>query len=217
MNGLIHRNLKIDYAAIYQQIGLIHHQQKKNVPEKISKKRNHTDDLVDANEQHSELRKSERERPSIVLTEWIQSQTKPVVFVLEGFELFAEQRNQALLYHLMDLLHVCRVTLVGVTNRLDTMELLEKRVKSRFSHRQIVLEAPSITFDKFMEAAKKEIVEWHRSRGLTGDKTIGDHVDTFLNDPVVKGFASDAFEMNGELDYFLSICVSHLSLRCLFE
>lgn len=63
---------------------------------------------------------------------------KAALFVLEEFDLFAPQRgNQLLLYTLLDAMQStqCRCSLLGLSVRADATELLEKRVRSRFSHR----------------------------------------------------------------------------------
>ncbi|XP_041354935.1 origin recognition complex subunit 4-like [Gigantopelta aegis] len=67
--------------------------------------------------------------------------TKPILFILDEFDLFAHHRNQTLLYNLFDVSQSAQtpVCVIGLTCRLDVIELLEKRVKSRFSHRQIHL------------------------------------------------------------------------------
>uniref|UniRef100_A0A0A9VUK8 Origin recognition complex subunit 4 n=1 Tax=Lygus hesperus TaxID=30085 RepID=A0A0A9VUK8_LYGHE len=67
--------------------------------------------------------------------------SKPIIFVLDEFQLFCEHRNQTLLYNLFDVAQSAQapICVVGVTCRVDITELLEKRVKSRFSHRQINL------------------------------------------------------------------------------
>ncbi|PVD35854.1 hypothetical protein C0Q70_02823 [Pomacea canaliculata] len=67
--------------------------------------------------------------------------SKPVIFILEEFDLFAQHRGQALLYNLFDVSQSAQtpICVVGITCRLDVTELLEKRVRSRFSHRQLHL------------------------------------------------------------------------------
>ncbi|XP_064644257.1 origin recognition complex subunit 4-like isoform X2 [Lineus longissimus] len=67
--------------------------------------------------------------------------TKSVLFILDEFDLFSSHKNQTLLYNLFDTSQSAQtpVCIVGLTCRLDVVELLEKRVKSRFSHRQIYL------------------------------------------------------------------------------
>ncbi|KAK4294799.1 hypothetical protein Pmani_032602 [Petrolisthes manimaculis] len=70
--------------------------------------------------------------------------SKPVLFILEEFDLFCHHRNQTLLYNLFDVAQSAQapICVLGLTCRLDVIELLEKRVKSRFSHRHIHLFPP---------------------------------------------------------------------------
>ncbi|XP_075037025.1 origin recognition complex subunit 4 [Mixophyes fleayi] len=76
----------------------------------------------------------------------------PVLFILDEFDLFAHHKNQTLLYNLFDIAQSAQtpVAVIGLTCRLDVMELLEKRVKSRFSHRQIHL-LNSFRFSEYLE------------------------------------------------------------------
>lgn len=69
---------------------------------------------------------------------------KPAIFLLDEFDLFCHHRNQTLLYNLFDAAQSAQapICVLGLTCRLDVVELLEKRVKSRFSHRQIHLQMP---------------------------------------------------------------------------
>ncbi|XP_050679224.1 origin recognition complex subunit 4 isoform X1 [Leptidea sinapis] len=67
---------------------------------------------------------------------------KTMLFLLEEFHLFCHSgRAQTLLYNLFDITHnkMAPICVLGTTNRLDVTEALEKRVKSRFSHRHICL------------------------------------------------------------------------------
>ncbi|PNF42028.1 hypothetical protein B7P43_G12226, partial [Cryptotermes secundus] len=66
---------------------------------------------------------------------------KSIIFILDEFDLFCTHHNQTLLYNLFNVAQSAQavICVVGLTCRLDVMELLEKRVKSRFSHRQIFL------------------------------------------------------------------------------
>jgi origin recognition complex subunit 4 len=70
----------------------------------------------------------------------------PVIFVLDEFDKFAERSKQKLLYNLFDLMQQpsVQIAVVGITSKIDTTELLEKRIKSRFSHRQILLLHPPV-------------------------------------------------------------------------
>lgn len=67
--------------------------------------------------------------------------SKSIMFVLDEFDLFCAHHNQTLLYNLFDVAQSAQapICVIGLTYRLDVIELLEKRVKSRFSHRQIFI------------------------------------------------------------------------------
>lgn len=85
--------------------------------------------------------------PSLIST--LPSQTKPVVVILDAFDEFTLHGRQALLYCLLDTVQSCRVgsglnglAVIGVTNRVDSIDLLEKRVKSRFSGRMLRTAGP---------------------------------------------------------------------------
>lgn len=80
----------------------------------------------------------------------------PVLFILDEFDLFAHHKNQTLLYNLFDIAQSAQtpITVIGLTCRLDVMELLEKRVKSRFSHRQIHL-LNSFSFSEYRDIFKE--------------------------------------------------------------
>nr|XP_045004005.1 origin recognition complex subunit 4 isoform X2 [Jaculus jaculus] len=82
----------------------------------------------------------------------------PVIFVLDEFDLFAHHKNQTLLYNLFDISQSAQTPLavIGLTCRLDILELLEKRVKSRFSHRQIHL-MNSFGFPQFIKIFKEQL------------------------------------------------------------
>uniref|UniRef100_A0A182Q574 Origin recognition complex subunit 4 n=1 Tax=Anopheles farauti TaxID=69004 RepID=A0A182Q574_9DIPT len=82
-----------------------------------------------------------------------RSKSKSVIFLLEEFDLFCSHHNQTLLYNLFDVAQSAQapICVVGVTARLDVIELLEKRVKSRFSHRQVFLLPPEDDFEGRLE------------------------------------------------------------------
>uniref|UniRef100_A0A3Q2U1W4 Origin recognition complex subunit 4 n=1 Tax=Fundulus heteroclitus TaxID=8078 RepID=A0A3Q2U1W4_FUNHE len=87
-----------------------------------------------------------------------RSSSRPVLFVLDEFDLFAHHKNQTLLYNLFDVSQSAQapVAVVGLTCRLDVLELLEKRVKSRFSHRQIHL-LSTLTFPQYSERVRAQL------------------------------------------------------------
>ncbi|KAM4697645.1 origin recognition complex subunit 4 isoform 1-T1 [Rhinophrynus dorsalis] len=82
----------------------------------------------------------------------------PVLFILDEFDLFAHHKNQTLLYNLFDIAQSAQtpVAVIGLTCRLDVLELLEKRVKSRFSHRQIHL-LNSFSFPQYLDIFQDQL------------------------------------------------------------
>ncbi|ANZ75990.1 BA75_02595T0 [Komagataella pastoris] len=66
----------------------------------------------------------------------IKGNNIPIIVILETFEVFVNQR-QSFLYNLLDITQngSSPMSVIGITNKLNTRELLEKRVKSRFSQR----------------------------------------------------------------------------------
>jgi origin recognition complex subunit 4 len=63
---------------------------------------------------------------------------------LDEFDLFTTHSRQTLLYNLFDIAQAKKAPIVvlGLTTRIDVVESLEKRVKSRFSHRYVHLSLP---------------------------------------------------------------------------
>lgn len=70
-----------------------------------------------------------------------RSKAKSSIFILDDFELFTQHKNQTLLYNLFDVAQSRQapIAVIGLCSRLDAVELLEKRVKSRFAHRFLYL------------------------------------------------------------------------------
>ena len=81
--------------------------------------------------------------------------SKPVVFVLEEFHLFCSHHNQTLLYNLFDVAQskATPMVVIGISPELDVLESLEKRVRSRFNHRQIDMFPPT-NFKDYLKVAQ---------------------------------------------------------------
>ena len=83
--------------------------------------------------------------PSEISEEVEANQTaKSVIFILDEFDLFASHPRQTLLYNLFDIAQARKapIAVLGITTKIDVAERLEKRVKSRFSHRYVHLPLP---------------------------------------------------------------------------
>ncbi|KAL8688025.1 MAG: hypothetical protein Q9218_005958 [Villophora microphyllina] len=82
---------------------------------------------------------------------------RSVVFVIDEFDLFASHPRQTLLYNLFDVAQSrnAPIAVLGLTTRIDIIESLEKRVKSRFGQRYVYLTHPRTpkTFQEICKAA----------------------------------------------------------------
>ena len=85
--------------------------------------------------------------------------TKSVVFVLDEFDLFATHPRQTLLYNLFDIAQARKapIAVIGCSARVDVSDTLEKRVKSRFSHRWIHI-SQAKNFQAFEEIARAALL-----------------------------------------------------------
>jgi origin recognition complex subunit 4 len=75
----------------------------------------------------------------------LHAKGRATIVVLDELDRFAERGRQTLLYNLLDLASSpeARLAVVGISARLDAMELLEKRVQSRFSNRYVHCPLPA--------------------------------------------------------------------------
>ncbi|KAH6611901.1 origin recognition complex subunit 4 C-terminus-domain-containing protein [Boeremia exigua] len=80
---------------------------------------------------------------------------KAVIFIMDEFDLFAQHPRQTLLYNLFDIAQSRKapIAVLGLTTRIDVTNSLEKRVKSRFSHRYVHLGLAK-TFSAFQEICR---------------------------------------------------------------
>lgn len=77
-----------------------------------------------------------------------------LIIVMDDFHEFCT-KNQFLLYNFFDLIqYVKYVLVIGITYRYDSIELLEKRVKSRMNHKIIDLKPPFQSLGQYLEFAK---------------------------------------------------------------
>ncbi|KZO96078.1 hypothetical protein CALVIDRAFT_482078 [Calocera viscosa TUFC12733] len=84
---------------------------------------------------------------------------RPLVVVLSEFDVFCMRPRQALLYVLLDAVQSLRgggvgIAVIGMTARIDCVNLLEKRVKSRFSHR-IIRVTPAQSVEEYVALARE--------------------------------------------------------------
>lgn len=87
-----------------------------------------------------------------------RSEKISVVFIFDEIDTFAGPVRQTLLYNLFDMVEHARVPvcILGCTTKLNIVEYLEKRVKSRFSQR-IIYMPPIESYEEFLTAFKEEV------------------------------------------------------------
>ncbi|KAK2731208.1 origin recognition complex subunit [Colletotrichum kahawae] len=131
LNGFIHTDDKLALKEIWRQLG-----KEMDAEDDITARSNYADtmaSLLALLSHPSEMAQAE---------EGVTSQA--VIFVIDEFDMFAAHPRQTLLYNLFDIAQARKapIAVLGCTTRMDVVEMLEKRVKSRFSHRYVYLSMP---------------------------------------------------------------------------
>ncbi|KRX82729.1 Origin recognition complex subunit 4, partial [Trichinella sp. T6] len=142
-----------------------------------------------------------------------------LLIVMDYFEKFTSQANHKLLYSLLDVTQhtVMPLLLFGLSQRMDVMDFLEKRVRSRLSQIQFTPFA-SITFDQYYEAVKSFL--WIQNPENVDKKTLAKwrkSVEHFLAKDEVRKIFKKQFEINntvGDLKLLLQLILSSLDDCC---
>ena len=137
--------------------------------------------------------------PSLIAN--LPALSRPVVVILDSFNIFTEQPRQALLYCLFDTVQACRagtgqhgLAVIGLTSRVDIVNLLEKRVKSRFSHRMFRT-ASMRDVDEWIDIIQRYLCDPMETRGLSDEwLTLWRYsVEVFLDNRHVREALRDMF------------------------
>ncbi|KAH7383673.1 origin recognition complex subunit 4 C-terminus-domain-containing protein [Cadophora sp. MPI-SDFR-AT-0126] len=132
LNGFIHTDDKLALKETWRQLG---------------REMDLEDDLAGKTSNYSDTLASLLallSHPSEISSAEPEQTAKSVIFILDEFDLFTTHPRQTLLYNLFDIAQARKAPIVvlGLTTRVDVVESLEKRVKSRFSHRYVHLSLP---------------------------------------------------------------------------
>jgi len=141
LNGFVHTDDKLALREIWRQLG------KEMEIEEDGLGKNYADTLSTLLALLS--------HPSEQTGQETEQVAKAVVFVMDEFDLFASHPRQTLLYNLFDIAQSRKapIAVLGLTTKIDVAESLEKRVKSRFSHRYVHLSLAK-SFTAFQEICK---------------------------------------------------------------
>ncbi|KAL4903646.1 origin recognition complex subunit 4 C-terminus-domain-containing protein [Aspergillus multicolor] len=142
LNGFLHTDDRLALREIWRQLG-----REMNTEEDAGKVTSYADTmatLLALLSHPEELQGSTGNR---------NTTAKSIVIVLDEFDLFVTHPRQTLLYNLFDIAQARKAPLavLGVATKVDVTEMLEKRVKSRFSHRTVYVPLPR-TFEVFSDA-----------------------------------------------------------------
>ncbi|XP_046441995.1 origin recognition complex subunit 4-like [Daphnia pulex] len=131
-----------------------------------------------------------------------RKKAKSIIFIMDEFDQFCQHKNQTLLYNLFDVCQSAQapMAVIGLTCRMDAISLFEKRVRSRFSHRQIYLFVKP-DFTRYTETFVNLLQLVRAPPGLkpiyvrSWDKSIKD----LAQDPLVEGTLKKLFNLNPKL------------------
>ncbi|KAI8070482.1 origin recognition complex subunit 4 C-terminus-domain-containing protein [Gongronella butleri] len=133
--------------------------------------------------------------------------TLPIIFVLEEFDLFAQHPKQSLLYTLFDTTQSAQnpMAVIGLSCRIDTLNLLEKRVKSRFSHRQFYLYPPA-TFGDFCTIAKDTLTLPDDLCDIPFTQKFNQSIEDLFADEGMTTLLRRIFDITKDLRLFFKLC-----------
>ncbi|KAI9293421.1 origin recognition complex, subunit 4 [Neoconidiobolus thromboides FSU 785] len=134
-----------------------------------------------------------------------------LLIVLENMDLFALHPKQTLLYNLFDLVQrdtPVNLVIIGITNKIEIHDHLEKRVKSRFSHRQIYVDPPQKIQD-YLEILKNALLIENEIKDREFTKH-NEQVEELLKDKKMLSLCREFLEIHQSVTDFLNF--SHMAL-----
>ena len=103
-----------------------------------------------------------------------------ILFVFEDIDYYVETTRQIMLYKILDMMQHCQIRFVFLCTsmKLDIIDSFEKRIKSRFSHRQVLLY--ELNFELFMTNLGDQVQELQQECLLESENPAEeDEVDAF--------------------------------------
>lgn len=168
LNGFVHTDDKLALKEIWRQLG------REMEVEDDHTSSNHADTLATLLALLS--------HPSEISESNSEQTAKSVIFVLDEFDLFTTHPRQTLLYNLFDIAQAKKAPIVvlGLTTKVDVVESLEKRVKSRFSHRYVHLSLPR-NIPAFWEICKEGLLADAEDMGTRSSEAKTPGRDEFVS------------------------------------
>ncbi|KAJ5974136.1 hypothetical protein N7481_011346 [Penicillium waksmanii] len=149
LNGFLHTDDRLAVREMWRQLG-----RETNTEDDTAKVSSHADTMATllALLSHPEELFGAAGNGSAVTA------AKSIIILLDEFDLFVTHPRQTLLYNLFDIAQARKapIAVIGLTTKVDVTEMLEKRVKSRFSHRYVYVPLPR-TYDIFSDICKASL------------------------------------------------------------
>ena len=139
LNGFTHTDDKLALREIWRQLG-----REMEVEDDMDSRSNYADTLASL--------LALLAHPAQEMEQDNAATARSVVFIIDEFDLFASHPRQTLLYNLFEVAQSrnAPVAVLGLTTKLNVVDSLEKRVKSRFGQRYVHLSLPR-SFAAFQE------------------------------------------------------------------
>ncbi|CAD5317809.1 unnamed protein product [Arabidopsis thaliana] len=138
---------------------------------------------------------------------------KTIIFVLDEFDMFAQARILRLLYSLLDAMQsvTSQAVVVGISSRLDADQLLEKRVRSRFSHRKFLFLPPS---REELDGLFVHLLSLPADSGFPSGyvSRFNDKIKNLTSDTRFKDILKTLFNANSTVNSFLKFIFCAVSL-----
>ncbi|KFD52000.1 hypothetical protein M513_07132, partial [Trichuris suis] len=139
-----------------------------------------------------------------------------IVVIMEEFDVFMTTTYQRLLYSFLDMSQrgVVPVLLFGLSRRLDVVDLLEKRIRSRLSHVHLC-PFGELSFEKYCEAIKEYLLISEKTmKGSSIVKSWNESVLACMQCQEVRNTLAKVFRSSktiGCLSTFLDIAIRRVS------
>lgn len=199
LSGFIHTDDKLALKEIWRQLG-----KEMEVEDDLNKTSNYADTLASLLALLS--------HPSEITGTDEGVTSKSVVFVIDEFDLFAAHARQTLLYNLFDIAQARKapIAVLGLATRIDVVESLEKRVKSRFSHRYVHMSLPK-SVPAFWDICRQGLVVEEEDLDAEGFDVALEGLDEFRR--WWEGRIEVSFDLHHFLDLYISTNTTRQTLR----
>ena len=153
--------------------------------------------------------------PNVMEVDEAGRSAKSVIIILDEFDLFTTHPRQTLLYNLFDIAQSKKapIAVIGCSTRMDVVDCLEKRVKSRFSHRWLHVPMTK-TLSMFQEAVQQMLIVEETETERHEAKRWNEHItSSFLPSPQIQTLIQQTYHTTKSLpDILMALYVSIATL-----